>query len=366
MQAHEPGSGIDERAPDSLAQLLPLAAHRFGNAEALVGDDARWTWRELERVTRALAASLIRAGVRPGDRVAVARPKAAESVVAMHGVLRSGAVAVPVDPMAPAPAARQVLGDAAVRAVVGDMSTIAKLDPWSVDGVHLLTVIATGAVDPADPRCLAWDLAISTTDERTPLPRPAPDDAAYIIYTSGSTGRPKGILHTNASALAYVERAVETHAITAADRIGGMCPLHFDMSTLELYAGPLAGATTVVMNEAQLKFPATLAERSETERVTFWYAVPFQLRQIVERGALERRNLRSLRHVVYAGEPYPPMALRALMERLPHVAVTNAYGPAEVNVCTVHEVTAPPDDRAIPIGRSLARREGAGGGRRRP
>ena len=66
-----------------------------------------------------------------------------------------------------------------------------------------------------------------------------------------------------------------------------MSPLHFDMSTLELYAAPLARATVVVFGEAQLRFPASFTARSQDERVTLWYSVPSLLRKVVERGALE-------------------------------------------------------------------------------
>ena len=80
--------------------------------------------------------------------------------------------------------------------------------------------------------------------------------------------------------------------------------------------------------------------------------MPFFLRQVTDRGAIDKRDLHQLRLVMYGGEPYPPRALRALMELLPWVRVSNIYGPAEVNECAFHDIETPPaDDAQIPVGR---------------
>jgi amino acid adenylation domain-containing protein len=337
-------------APVSLAALVTRAAERWPDRVALIGDSTRLTWLEVERRTQRLAGALITSGVRPGDRVAVARMKGVESLEAVHAVLRAGAVVVPVDPLAPAAAARQVLADAEVSAFLGDARTVRSLDPWTVADRSLDCVIASG-VD--DERVRPWDDVLADASlDGAELPAVAAGDVAYLIYTSGSTGTPKGIVHTHHSGLAYARLAAAAHSLTADDRLAGMSPLHFDMSTLELYSAPLVGASVVVMGEALLKFPASFTERCENERVTVWYAVPFLLRHISERGAIDRRDLGSLRAVIYAGEPFPPGALRELMEALPDAEFANAYGPAEVNVVTMHEIDElPSGDRDLSIGR---------------
>lgn len=333
----------------TLADLMPTAASRWPDGSALIGDSMHLTWTDVERRTRRLAAALVEAGVRPGDRVAVARMKGVESLEAIHGVLRAGAVAVPIDPLAPPAGARQVVADADVAALLGDARTVRALDPWTVGGS--LTCVFASGVD--DDRVRPWDDVLGDADlDVVDLPAVAAHDVAYLIYTSGSTGRPKGIVHTHASGLAYARLAAAAHGLTASDRLAGMSPLHFDMSTLELYAAPLVGASVVVMGEPMLKFPASFTERCEAEGVTVWYAVPFLLRHITERGALDRRDLASLRAVIYAGEPFPPGALRELMLALPDVEFANAYGPAETNVVTMLSIEEPPSGETdMPIGR---------------
>jgi len=107
-----------------------------------------------------------------------------------------------------------------------------------------------------------------------------------------------------------------------------------------------------VFGEAHLRFPASFTARSQDERVTLWYSVPSLLRQVVERGALDARDLSSLRLVMYGGEPYSAGALAELMRALPGVEIENIYGPAEVNECTNHRLAGPPGpDGEVPIGR---------------
>lgn len=334
----------------SLAELVTRAASRFAERPALIGFDVELTWSEVEAQTASLAASLVAAGVQPGDRVAIAMAKTHRSFLSVHAILRAGGVVVPIDPLAPSDVAVGVVDDADVVAAVGDRRTFDRFGlrgrPWPSGAI---VADATDAVAGET----SWDRAVA--HPRGPLPTPDPDAPAYIIYTSGSTGRPKGIVHTNRSALAYAERAVPEYGLGPDDRVAGMNPLHFDMSTLELYAAPLAGAAVVVMGELHMKLPASFVTRCAEHRVTLWYGVPFFLNQLVERGGLDRVDLTSLRTLLHAGEPYAPGALGNLVRLLPPVHLVNVYGPAEVNACThfhFDTVEELGDRTAVPIGQT--------------
>ncbi|MEM1256122.1 MAG: AMP-binding protein [Cyanobacteria bacterium P01_H01_bin.21] len=163
-------------------------------------------------------------------------------------------------------------------------------------------------------------------------------DLAYIMYTSGSTGPPKGIMHTHRSGLNYARMAAHTYGLTHTDRLGNHSPLHFDMSTLDYFSGPLVGATTVIIPEAYMKVPASLSQLAQDEKLTIWYSVPFALIQLLLRGVLEERELSALRWVLFGGEPYPAKYMYGLMERLPQARFSNVYGPAEINQCSYYHV----------------------------
>ena len=332
----------------TLAELVAFCAQSNPDGQALIGTSSTCTWREYDNATRRLASLLRDRGITAGDRVAVALPKDAASFIAVHAVLRAGAVVVPIDPLAPALVARSAMDDAGISALFAHERLIDAVNPFARPGTELRLVVGPG--EPLDRRIVPWSDALSFSGDEA-LPEPTADEPAYIIYTSGSTGRPKGIVHTHRSAMAYAERAVESHGITDRDRLAGMSPLHFDMSTLELYAAPLAGAAVVVFGEAHLRFPASFTQRSEEHGVSVWYTVPSFLRHVVERGAIDRRDLSTLRLVMYGGEPYTADGIHALFDALPGIEVKNIYGPAEVNECTNHRVEPEALDHDPPIGR---------------
>ena len=124
------------------------------------------------------------------------------------------------------------------------------------------------------------------------------------------------------------------------------------MSTLDYFAGPMVGATTVIIPEAYTKLPASLSQLVEDEKLTIWYSVPFALIQLALRGVLDQRDTSSIRWVLFGGEPFPPKHLYALMDLWPQARFSNVYGPAEVNQCTYYHVEGAAADRekAIPIG----------------
>ncbi len=287
-------------------------------------------------VQRRSAARLATRGVRPGDRVAIHLPKSVDSFVAAHAIVRLGAVMVPVDWFAPPDYLADVLRDADVAAIVS-----------SADPRRLDDVTASGSAPAVvEPDALGSPAAPADVDPSTP---------AYIVYTSGSTGKPKGIVHTHASALAYARRAVATYDLSSRDKLANIAPLHFDQSTFELWAAPLAGAAVVVVPDGVLRFPASVSDLVARERATVWYSVPYAITQLVTRGAPDERDLTSLRWVLFGGESFPPAALSAAQRALPHARFSNVYGPAEVNQCTFHHVDGPADSSAeVPIGRPWA------------
>ena len=153
---------------------------------------------------------------------------------------------------------------------------------------------------------------------------------------------PRASCTRTAVALAYVRLAAAAYDLAPSDRFANIAGLHFDQSTFELYVAPFVGAAVTVVPDAVLRFPASVSELVERERVTVWYSVPYVLRQLVTRGALDARDLRSIRWILYGGESYPPDELADLMRALPAATVSNVYGPAEVNQCMRHDLTEPP------------------------
>lgn len=338
-----------------LTDLLDLGRETLvANAPALSdGTDALDYAGFIDAAAR-VARALQKLGVQPGDRVGVHLHKSIHSFVAVHGVLRVGAVMVPLDPFAPVENLASVVTDADVAVLVTDAraATVEQLmSLTSITGAVLRSSVTSDLID-----VIRWD-ELHELDPMSPVPV-HPDDPAYIIYTSGSTGRPKGIVHTHRSALAYVRIAAAAYELRRDDRMANIAGLHFDQSTFELYVAPYVGCAVTVVPDGVLRFPASLSALVERERVTVWYSVPYVLRQLVTRGAIETRDLTSIRWILYGGESYPADELAALMNALPAATISNVYGPAEVNQCTRFDLDALPlGDGQVPIGVAWAETE---------
>lgn len=322
---------------------------------ALVDGTGSMSWADVIGETDRLAATLQSVGVAPLDRVAVRMTKSMASFVAVHAVIRAGAVMVPVDPMSPPDHAKSVIDDAGVSVLITDLRPASLVVAAGCDGVT--SIVTPIGVATADQRAmLRPDQQLTDADELADASTLVTVDArsgdpAYIIYTSGSTGRPKGIVHSHESAMAYAAAAADAYGLTAADRFANIAPLHFDQSTFELYCAPLVGAAVLVVPEPMLRFPASLSALIERERITVWYSVPYLLAQLSVRGVLDERDLSSVRWVLFGGEAFPPGQLATLMRQLPSAVFSNVYGPAEVNQCTVFNLTAPPVEGVpVPIG----------------
>jgi amino acid adenylation domain-containing protein len=324
------------------------------DSQALTDTTTSLSWGEYADRVASTAGSLVAVGVQPGDRVGVHLAKSVNSFVAVHAVIRAGAVVVPVDPLAPAELAGSVLLDAGVEVVITDARP-AVLDALAAQ-VDLRAILLPRAGASAQNESGGPIVLTGADIDAVPAGAPVavdPAAPAYIIYTSGSTGRPKGIVHTHRSALAYAVAAAAGYELSSDDRMVNIAPLHFDQSTFELYAAAIVGAAVIVVPDPVLRFPASVAALVEAERATVWYSVPHLLMQMVGRGALAERDLSPLRWILFGGEVFPPRQLAELMTLIPSARVSNVYGPAEVNQCTRHDLGAPPTgDDPVPIGRA--------------
>ena len=316
---------------DRLDAALTHWAQHTPDAIAVRFGGNSFTYRELEAATESVAGGLVKAGVAPGDRVAVHTNKGFPAIAAVFGALRAGAVYVPIDPAAPKARVEKILTDCGVRCVLVDPQR-------NASGTQTRNFI-----DISD--AIAQNARVQAVARST-------DDLAYILYTSGSTGAPKGICHTHKSGMAYARMSAELCRLAPSDRVSHHTPLHFDMSIFDVFATVLAGATIVVIPEMHAKMPASLSQLIQKEGVTVWYSVPFAMSQLVSRGCLHERDFSALRVVMFAGEVMPPRTLAEFAKHASRAELLNAYGPTETNHCLTARIdrTTLDGDSPLPIG----------------
>jgi amino acid adenylation domain-containing protein len=321
-----------------LQQLLSNSASRYPEKTAVSARGRNLSYRELEKQSNQLAHLLRHRGVRKGDRVGLFFPKCVESLVCMLGVLKAGAVYVPLDPQAPADRIAYILGDCGVRVLLTNAERRKALDAKTLHALDscILTDSSSGELNGS--AVLPWSMLGEFPSDHAPQVTLTETDLAYILYTSGSTGRPKGVMLSHQNALTFVEWCSAKFKIRPEDQLSNHAPLHFDLSVFDVYNSLEAGATLHLVTEDIALFPSTLASFIETRGITVWYSVPSALTLLLLHGNLKAEKVRQLRIILFAGEVFPMKYLRELADLLPHIDLYNLYGPTETNVCTYYKV----------------------------
>jgi amino acid adenylation domain-containing protein len=331
----------------NLCSLIIDSALRTPDALAVSGPDSCLSYGELDRSANRCARALGHAGVTFGDRVGIWLDKSAFSVVVMQGVLRLGAIYVPLDPLSPPARIQAIVDDCGIKVIV--TSARRRLAVTSHRTALLPSVYL--CVDGAEPGLRREDLACFSAP-LLPERLSGDHELVYILYTSGSTGTPKGVCISNRNALAFIEWAAVELRATSVDRFSNHAPFHFDLSVLDLYVAFLSGGTVFLIPDGMAYLPTRLVEYLVLEAITIWYSVPSVLILMMEEGGMFELNRGSLRALLFAGEAFPIKHLRLLYEHFPGVRFLNLYGPTETNVCTFYEVLAlSQDETSIPIGR---------------
>ena len=219
---------------------------------AVVSTKRNLTYIELERRSNQVGNKLRQLGIRPNTLVAVVMEKGWEQIVAVLGILKSGAAYLPIDSTVPRERLWYLLENGAVNLVL-TQSWLNELE-WP-EGVQRL--------------CLDNDELIGG-DDRPLEPVQGPEDLAYVIYTSGSTGLPKGVMVAHrgvVNAIAYTNQRFD---IGASDRVLALTALHHDMSVYDIFGVLAAGGTIVIPNASDTRNPAHWLELIQREQVTVW------------------------------------------------------------------------------------------------
>lgn len=328
-------------APFYSPLIAPIFADGTAGSDqtALTHSGRRVSYAELRANVTAIAEWLVRAGVKPGDRVAILLPKSIEAVELIFAALATGAAYVPINHKLPDFAVRPILRDVQPRLVVMDAVRATELmQAGDVAGLRIAVIGRNGLMIV---NAASGDEPISSPD----------GDLAAILYTSGSTGEPKGIMLSAQNILSFVEWAASTFSFTSADRVANHAPLHFDLSILDIFATLSRHGAVHLLDETTTRFPGAMRGLIDKERISVWYSVPTALVHLEERHALKGAD--SLRLILFAGEVFPMPALRRLMQELPGPQYANLYGPTETNVCAYYRLPGIPasDSDVLPIGK---------------
>ncbi|MED4404214.1 non-ribosomal peptide synthetase, partial [Metabacillus fastidiosus] len=298
----------------TIHQLFQEQVERSPENIAVVFEDKKLTYWELNEKSNQLAALLREKGVKPNTIVGIMVERSLEMIVGMLGILKAGGAYLPIDPDFPDDRIKYMLVDSGIEILVKKENKKVDQDLICID-VNLEKV--KGRVKENLP-----DLNKSS-------------DMAYIIYTSGSTGNPKGVMVNHNSIVNTLCWRIRYYQYNEGDITLQMPTFSFDSSVEDIFTTLLSGAKLVLIEDIRVNFNKFI-NTVKHNKVTNLLAVPSYYNKLLD---MIDEPIENMRFVTIAGEGFNENLIKKHFEKMPHVRLFNEYGPSENSVCsTVHEL----------------------------
>lgn len=311
------------------------------DAVAIVDGDVLLTYADLCERADVLAAELTRLGVGPGVAVALQMPRCAGMVVSALGVLRAGALYVPIDPEYPQERIRYLLDDCGARYRV-------LLEGEHVADGTTLVVARSGLLVNAtrSPGCAPGTPVASRSAAAQVIPASQP---AYLMYTSGSTGQPKGVPvpHRGVVRLAY---GLDDLALDASSVMLFAGAVGFDSTVLEMWCPLIHGGRLCIAERDDLLDSARLRELLVRCGVNTLFMTPALFALHADR---DPAMFATVRQVALGGDRFPARHARLVADACKDIVFINGYGPTENAVFSTTCRVVPAEDDVVPIGRPI-------------
>jgi amino acid adenylation domain-containing protein len=310
------------------------------------------SYADLLSLARSLGHRLRVLGVRPNTLVAVVMEKGWEQIVAVLGILESGAAYLPIDPAIPPDRLAYLLENGEVEIVLTQSWLDEKLDEnlsWPVGVTRL-------CVDREEDH--EEEKEEPSTRPAEPLPRrQTPDDVAYVLYTSGSTGKPKGVMIGHRGLVNCILETNRTFQVNADDRMLAVTALHHDMSVYDIFGLLAAGGAIVMPDREGTRSPDHWVDLIDRHNVTLWNSVPAFMEMLLVHAAARKLTLNGRLRVAFLGGDWIPLSAPGrIRAHFGDVQVVSVGGPTETTVWNiwypVKNVQA--DWNSIPYGHPIA------------
>lgn len=309
--------------PSDLNAMVQQAVARNPDGEALVCDDVRLTYRQLDGQIAAVAAGLAGLGLTKGDRVALLLANGPEFLIVLLASLRIGAIAVPINVREQTPELTEILNDCGASVLVHDADIVEKL-PAAKDLPalqHRFSVGGPAMGSQAYETLAAFDTPLAPVDLDE-------EDTAVILYTSGTTGRPKGAMLTHFNIIHSAMHFELCMDLGAGERSLLAVPAsHVTGLVATLFTMLRTAGCSVILRAFKADDFLALAAR---EKVTQTLMVPAMYNLFLLRCTIADYDLSNWRIGGYGGAPMAESTIRELTEKLPDLILVNAYGATEL------------------------------------
>ena len=295
---------------NTLGQILPIAAERFGNKAALIIDDITLSFNELEKRSNQLANALVSLGVETGDRVTLYSPNSWEWIVSYHAVLKLGAVINPVNVMLTPGEVEFVANDCGATVIIASYDKALSIQGVKEkSGVREVIVFGDG---PLPEGMLSFNELLNDSDDEFQAAEVDTHSLSTIGYTSGTTGHPKGASLSHYNVLLNVEMTALMHQRSEQDTVVTALPCPHVYGNVVMNGAFQYGMTLVLhpLFEEQI-----ILQSIQDNRATMFEGVPTMYLFLLNHPQLDAYDLSSLRCCTVGGQTMPVPKMEEVEEK---------------------------------------------------
>ncbi|MBB6714150.1 non-ribosomal peptide synthetase, partial [Clostridium gasigenes] len=305
------------------------------NNIAVVYEEEKLTYRELNEKVNILGVKLREIGIKPDDFVAISAERSLEMVIGILAIIKAGGAYVPIDPKYPKERTQYILSDCRPKALLKYKADI------KYEG--------TAVIDLADNKTFEGELKNLEKINK-------PGDLLYLIYTSGTTGKPKGVMVKHSNMVNYClnnENSILSSAFNSKlNNMASVTNMTFDIFATEIILVFANGMTTFIANSDEQEDVEYLSSFIERNSIEILQTTPSRIKILLSQPE-KLKNLNSLKYIMVGGEKVESDIVNKLHEYT-NAVVQNVYGPSETTVwSTANELSANIEEYNISIGKPI-------------
>lgn len=307
--------------------MLRRSAERLPDKAAIIWENSRLSYRELNEQANRFAHALLGLGVKKEAKVAIISRNRPEYAIAFFGAARSGCVLVNVSVLYALDELLYVLDKADVEVLIFENAFAEKAVAAAAKLQKVRrTIVIGGIADGAVP----FDNLIEGQSASYPDVAVDERDPFCMTYTGGTTGRPKGVLASHRARAVTAHTVLVESGLSETDVVAVVTPL-FHVAALNIMLQPaiLVGATSVLMAKWDV---SVFADLVRTHRVSATFMVPTQVSMVISDPNFLAQDYQSWIRLNFSGAPMPDWVQRELATKLPQIRTTQFYGQSEMGI----------------------------------
>ena len=305
-----------------LYKFLQDSSRRYPDKVFVKSGGSQWTYSVVEAMAKAVTDCLSENGLRKGDRAVIFCENSVQYVAAFFGIMGSGAIAVPVNPLKMADIFVYIIDKSTPSIILACNSTIARLE--KIEGIEHVRIVNIDSLLSQKDLC-------GRKDERPISPLPDTSDEAMILFTSGTTAYPKGVTLTHGNIMANTQAIMDYLRLTAEDSVLVTLPFTYSYGNSVLLTHTFAGAAIILTNDQA--YPYKILVEIRKNGVTGFSTVGSYINLILKcmKNLPGEDFFKSLRYITFAGESTANEDVLFLYENFKNIRPYVMYGQTEAS-----------------------------------